>query len=92
MILPSDIYSLTDFQRRTREHLKKLKKTGRPEALTVNGKAELVVQDAGAYEDLMDEVERLETQFAIAQGLLEMEQGKGEPIEKVFKELGISET
>ena len=39
MIALQDIRSLTDFQRNTKAHLKRLKATGRPAVLTVNGKA-----------------------------------------------------
>lgn len=53
MIALQDIRSLTDFQRNTKTHLKRLKATGRPEVLTVNGKAELIVQDAAAYEETL---------------------------------------
>jgi hypothetical protein len=49
MIRPEDIGSLTDFSRNAKAHLKRLKRTGRPEPLTVNGKAEVVVQGASAY-------------------------------------------
>ena len=52
MIDLRDIHSLSDFQRRTREHIGRLRETGRPAVLTVNGKAELVVQDAESYQDL----------------------------------------
>jgi hypothetical protein len=38
MIKLEDIGSLTDFARNTKTHLKRLKRTGRPELLTVNGK------------------------------------------------------
>ena len=58
MIKPEDITSLTDFQRNTREHVERLKQTGRPEILTVNGQAQLVVQHAAAYQRLLDELER----------------------------------
>jgi hypothetical protein len=58
MIKLEDIRSLTDFQRNTREHIERLKRTGRPEVLTVNGQAELVVQDAAAYQRLVDELDR----------------------------------
>ncbi len=51
MIRIADIYTLTDFSRNRREHLKRLRATGRPEILTVNGKPALVVQDAKAYEN-----------------------------------------
>jgi prevent-host-death family protein len=59
MIRPEDIGSLTDFQRNTKGHLKRLQRTGRPELLTVNGKAELVVQSADAYQRLIDSLEKL---------------------------------
>jgi PHD/YefM family antitoxin component YafN of YafNO toxin-antitoxin module len=59
MIRPEDIRSLTDFQRNTRTHLKRLKRTGRPELLTINGKAEVVVQNASAYQRLIESLEKL---------------------------------
>ena len=60
MIRPEDIGSLTDFSRNTKAHLKRLKRTGRPELLTVNGKAEVVVQSASAYQRLITSLEELE--------------------------------
>jgi PHD/YefM family antitoxin component YafN of YafNO toxin-antitoxin module len=59
MIRPEDIGSLTDFQRNTQAHLKRLKRTGRPELLTVNGRAEVVVQNASAYQRLIESLEKL---------------------------------
>jgi PHD/YefM family antitoxin component YafN of YafNO toxin-antitoxin module len=59
MIRPEDIGSLTDFSRNTKAHLKRLKRTGRPELLTVNGKAEVVVQNASAYQRLLTSLEKL---------------------------------
>jgi len=59
MIRPQDIGSLTHFSRNTKAHLKRLKRTGRPELLTVNGKAEVVVQCASAYHRLIESLERL---------------------------------
>ena len=53
-----DIASLTDFHRNSTAHCKRLKSSGRPEVLTVNGKAVLVVQDAAAYQRLLETVER----------------------------------
>ena len=52
-----DIASLTDFHRNSTAHCKRLKKSGRPELLTVNGKAVLVVQDAAAYQRLLETAE-----------------------------------
>jgi PHD/YefM family antitoxin component YafN of YafNO toxin-antitoxin module len=59
MIRPEDIGSLTEFQRNAQAHLKRLKRTGRPELLTVNGKAEVVVQNASAYQRLIESLEKL---------------------------------
>jgi PHD/YefM family antitoxin component YafN of YafNO toxin-antitoxin module len=64
------ICSLTDFQRNTKSHLRRLKTSGRPEVLTVNGKAELIVQDAAAYEEMLDAIR------GIQRGLDEMKAGK----------------
>jgi prevent-host-death family protein len=55
--IKQDITSLTNFQRNTREFLHRLRETGRPLVLTVNGQAELVVQDAAAYQELVDQRE-----------------------------------
>jgi PHD/YefM family antitoxin component YafN of YafNO toxin-antitoxin module len=78
MITMQDICSLTDFQRNTKAHLRRLKSTGRPEVLTINGRAELIVQDAAAYEEMIDAIR------GIQRGLDEMEAGKGEPAHKVL--------
>jgi DNA topoisomerase VI subunit A len=54
-----DIASLTDFHRNSTAHCKRLKQSGRPEVLTVNGKAVLVVQDAAAYQRLLEAAENI---------------------------------
>ena len=46
MKLTRDIQSLSTFKRDTAKIVGQLKKTGQPVVLTVNGKAELVIQDA----------------------------------------------
>ena len=50
----TDIDSLTNFKRQTAAYLQQLRKTGSPMVLTVNGKAEVVVQDVVAYRRLME--------------------------------------
>jgi PHD/YefM family antitoxin component YafN of YafNO toxin-antitoxin module len=76
MVNLTDIHSLTDFQRNVKTHLKHLKHTGRPAVLTVNGKAELVVQDAASYQRLLDLVEWAEAVAGIQRGLDEVKRGK----------------
>jgi prevent-host-death family protein len=41
---------LTNFKRNSSDVIEQLKTTGQPMVLTVNGKAEVVVQDAKTYE------------------------------------------
>ena len=84
MIDLKNIYSLSDFQRKTREHIRRLKRSGRPEVLTVNGKAELVVQDAESYQDLLDALDRAEAIAGIRQGLDSVERGEGAPAAEVM--------
>src|SRR5438876_429390 len=84
--LSRDTHSLTDFKRKTTEFIKQLKETGAPLLLTVNGKAALVVQDATAYQKLLELVEQLETIEGIRRGLEEMKAGKGRPIDEFFEE------
>jgi PHD/YefM family antitoxin component YafN of YafNO toxin-antitoxin module len=48
------IQSLTSFRRRSGDFMKQLKKSNRPVVLTVKGKAAAIVQDAEAYQRLLD--------------------------------------
>lgn len=77
MVNLKDIYSLSDFQRKTREHIRRLKRTRRPEVLTVNGKAEVVVQDARSYQELLDALDEAQAVAGIRAGLESMERGEG---------------
>jgi hypothetical protein len=77
MIQAQNIRSLSDFQRNTKMHLRRLKKTGEPEVLTVNGQAEVVVQDAIAYQKLLNELDRKQAIEGIARGLSRAKRGEG---------------
>jgi hypothetical protein len=81
MISVQDIRSLTDFQRHTKAHLRRLKASGRPTVLTVNGKAELVVQDAAAFEEMLDAIR------GIQRGLDAMKEGTGKPFRAALNEI-----
>lgn len=83
--LNQDIDSLTNFKRNTAAFLRQLKKRGGPIVLTINGKAELVVQDAKSYQKLLGLAERLETIEAIKEGMAEINDGKGISLEEAKK-------
>ncbi len=82
-----DIHSLTDFKKNTPEFLKQLKETGEPVVLTINGRAELVVQDAAAYQKLRESTEEARVLEGIQRGLEDMRAGRGRPAEEVFADI-----
>ena len=84
MIDLNEIHSLTEFQRNTKEHIERLKETGKPQVLTVNGKAVVVIQDAESYQKLLEAFDRLEKIAGIRQGLEEVRHGKTLPASDVF--------
>ena len=71
-----DIHSLTDFKKNTSEFMRQLKEIGEPVVLTINGKAELVVQDATAYQRLREVAEEAKILEGISQGLEDLEAGR----------------
>lgn len=71
-----DIDSLSNFKRKTSEFISQMKETHQPVVLTVNGKAELVVQDADSYQELLERLEYLESLAAIQKGLEDVEAGR----------------
>jgi prevent-host-death family protein len=82
-----DIHPLTDFKRNTPEFLAQLRKTGEPVVLTINGKAELVVQDARSYQKLRELAQRLETIEAVRESLGSLKRGEGRLMSEVFDKL-----
>lgn len=79
-----DIQSLTTFRRHPGDFMKHLKKSKRPLVLTVKGKAATVVQDAAAYQHLLDIAARADSREDIRQGLEESERAIGWDAEQFF--------
>jgi prevent-host-death family protein len=82
--MANDTRSLSDFKRNTSELLDRLKKIGDPLILTMNGKAEVVVQDAEAYQELLDRVQAVE---GLHRGLSDVKAGRTKPAREVFNRL-----
>src|ERR1700682_4640340 len=77
--LSQDIHSLSDFKRKTAEFMGRMKESGHPVVLTINGKAELVVQDAASYQRLLELAERAEMMEFLRESLEDIEAGRTEP-------------
>jgi prevent-host-death family protein len=84
--ITKDIQSLTTFRRRSGEFLKQLKKSRRPVVLTVKGKAAAIVQDAEAYQRLLDIAAQADAGEGIRQGLEDLREGKVRPVREFFDE------
>lgn len=87
MKLRRDIQSLSTFKRDTAKFVRQMKTTRAPVVLTVNGRAELVVQDADSYQELLEAKDRIEAIEGIKRGLESMRRNAGKPAEEFFDEL-----
>jgi PHD/YefM family antitoxin component YafN of YafNO toxin-antitoxin module len=83
----ANIHSLSDFQRNAKEHIRKLKKSGKPAVLTVNGEAEVVVQSTAAYQELLDDRATLDSIRGISRGLEQAKRGEGRAMRKFLESL-----
>jgi prevent-host-death family protein len=85
--ITKDTQSLTAFRREFREFMKQLKKSKRPVILTVKGKAQAVVQDAEAYQRLLDLAAGADVFEAIRQGLDDVANGRTRPARVAFEHI-----
>ncbi len=88
MIDLTDIHPMTGFLRDHKSHLERLRATGRPEVLTVNGEARVVVQDAAAYQELLRVVQSLGVEQTIRDRLRSVQAGEaGIPADDVLADI-----
>jgi hypothetical protein len=78
---------LTEFLRNHRARIAELKESGAPEVLTVNGKAELVVQDAESYRAMVGRLQEMEAVAAIQEGIESSRRGELKPARQVLAEM-----
>ena len=83
--IKKDIQAMTTFRRNPAKFMKHLKKTKKPLVLTVNGRAEAVVQDAEAYQRLLDIAAQVDAREGIRQGLDDVKRGRVRPGREVME-------
>jgi prevent-host-death family protein len=81
--ITKDIQSLTTLRRRSGDFMKQLKKSQRPVVLTVKGKATAIVQDAEAYQRLLDIPPARIRKRESAEGLDDVAHGRTRPAKEV---------
>ena len=89
MDITKDIQPMTTFRNHSADIMQHLKATKRPVILTVNGKAAAVVQDAEAYQRLLDLAAEANEAEGIRQGLEDLRSGRTRPARDVFDELRV---
>ena len=84
MIRATDIHSLTDFTRNARAYIQQIKRSGSPMAITVNGDAEVVVQDVASFQRMVDELERGRFIAAMRESEAAVRAGQVEDLDDAF--------
>jgi len=87
MIDLREVRSVTEFQRNIKDYVGRLKTRKIPLVLTVNGRAEVVVQDVESYQKMLDRLEQAETLSAIQKGIEQFDRGEAIALDKAEKTL-----
>ena len=87
MDITKDIQAMTAFRNNSAKFLRHLRKTKRALVLTVNGKAAAVVQDAEAYQRLLDLAAEARAAEGIRQGLEDVANGRTRSAREVLDEI-----
>ena len=87
MDITKDIQPMTTFRNHSAAIMQHLKDTKRPVILTVNGKAAAVLQDAEAYQRLLDIAAEANAAEGVRQGLEDAMNGRTRPARAVFDEI-----
>jgi prevent-host-death family protein len=86
--IANDIRSLSHFKRNTAQVMKQMKTSGNPVVLTINGKAEMIVQDAASYQRLMTLAEKVEMVEFLREAKADADAGRTMPARKFLESLG----
>lgn len=71
----------------TADLIEQLRETGRPILLTINGGEKVVMQEAGSYQKLLEELDRVEAMEGVRRGLEAMRAGRSRPVREFLAEL-----
>ena len=87
MNITEDISPLTKFKRDSARLIARIKETGRPQILTVNGSPSVVVMDAAAWQEMQDQFDYAKTVDGIRKGLEQARAGEGVEAGRFFDSL-----
>jgi prevent-host-death family protein len=81
------IHSLTEFKLHTPGIVERLRETGAPLVITINGKPELVLQYAASYQQLLDIAEKAKVVEGVLKGIEDMKAGRTQPLEAALADI-----
>lgn len=87
MIRATDIHSLTDFTRNAKAYIQHVKMTQSPMALTINGDAEVIIQDVASYQSMVDELVHRRFISAMRESEVAVNAGQTEDLDVAFAEI-----
>ncbi len=87
MIRATDIHSLTDFTRNARAYIQQIRDSKSPMALTVNGDAQVIIQDAESFQKMVDELEHSRFIAAMREREAAVRNGQVQDLEQAFSEV-----
>lgn len=91
MDITRDISPLTEFKRDSARMIARMKETGQPQILTVNGRPSVVMMDAAVWQDMQDQLDHAETIAGIRKGLAQARAGEGVEAAQFFDQLARTE-
>lgn len=94
MTRTDDITSFTEHRQHLREHLRRVRETGRPLYITTNGHTDAVVLSPEAYDALADKAEVAESLALLERSMEDIKAGRTRPakpaLERIASELGLN--
>jgi PHD/YefM family antitoxin component YafN of YafNO toxin-antitoxin module len=82
-----DEATLANFTSNPKPYLEKLRQSGEPLVLTVDGHADVVLQDAASYQLIRKQIERMEVIAAVKESLKDVAAGRTRPVREALAEL-----
>ena len=87
MIRATDIHSLTDFTRNAKAYIRHIRESKSPMALTINGDAQVVVQDAESFQKMVDELEHRRFIAAMRESESAVRSGQVQSLDQALSEI-----
>jgi PHD/YefM family antitoxin component YafN of YafNO toxin-antitoxin module len=87
MIRATHIRSVTDFTRNAKAYIQQIRASGSPMALTVNGEAQVVVQDAESFQKMVDELHGARFILAMRESEADVRSGHTENLDEALAKI-----